>query len=186
MRENNTPLVVPLIAAIAIGAWIVVGKYCENANIESRNARLSQVRGASAEYIKTSELQPPAEYQVVGNGKYSTFQSYWALAETKDWLLLNSSPDAAVCRPVLRDFVEVTVTSGSLSLAEMQLLAAGFKGRELELQVMVPRFKSKPANLGLCPGFGYDEATGRLKVGDKFIAYLMRSQPRLTDSPLSH
>jgi hypothetical protein len=46
---------------------------------------------------------------------------------------------------------------------------------------LVPRFKSAPAGLSLCAGINYDQKTGQLRVGNKYLAYLAPAQPQLAN-----
>ncbi|KWA83800.1 hypothetical protein WL29_20770 [Burkholderia ubonensis] len=172
---------------VCISVLTIWGVAAEKQN-EERHLQDLAIYKVEPEYIKTRGLQPPSEFQSVSTGPYSngkgfayggSVTTYWVMAETDDWVLFNGPRGTEICQPVLGNFGYINARSEVLSAAQVRLLAAGFKEKPVELQVLVPRFKSMPPNLERCSGFSYDVATGLLKVGDKRIAYLTESQPRL-------
>lgn len=166
------------IAGSAIVAFVALGVTSEQLN-KTQEATLRQRHAVAPEFIQTRGLESPSEFLHVTSGKLPSTSSYWVMAETEDWLLLNGPRGTATCQGVLGTFGYVNAPEEAQSLASMRMLVAGYKGKPLELQVVVPRFKEKPANLDDCLGFQFDAESGRLKVGDKYLAYLHPQQPRL-------
>lgn len=165
---------------VALIALIVSLGLYSDARFNERHDNLIQQFRTEPEFIKTRALELPAEFQHTTTGKLPTTTTYWVAAETQDWLLLNGVRGTQTC-DVLADFGQVNAPSEAMSLQSLFMIAAGFKGRPVELQVVVPRFKQRPSNLDRCVGFTYDQPTGQLKVGGKFVAYLHPAQPRLKD-----
>ncbi|KVP39534.1 hypothetical protein [Burkholderia ubonensis] len=176
MRRNEA-----ILASVLAGCIVVLtiwGPVAEQQNEQRHLQDLAKYKVAP-EFIKTSGLQPPSEFQTVTTGKYGTATTYWVMAETDDWVLFNGPRGTETCPQALGDFGYINARSEVMSAARARLLAVGFKDQPVELQVLVPRFKKLPENLERCPGFSYDGATGMLKVGNKHIAYLTETQPRL-------
>lgn len=171
-----------VLGVIAFGAFAALGTYCDHIN-EQNDANAREIYRVEPEFVTVHNLRGATEYQTQTTGKFRTTTSYWMMADADNWILLNGPRGTGLCSGVLYDFGRVNAPNEPMSLAEVSLLSAGFSGRSVELQVRVPRFKSRPANLDHCVGFGYDAATGELTVGDKHVAYLERTQPRLTQAP---
>jgi hypothetical protein len=70
-----------------------------------------------------------------------------------------------------------------MSLSGVRMLASGFNGGPVKLSVYVPRFEAAPAGISKCTGITYDQKSGQLRVGSKYIAYLAPSQPQLANVP---
>lgn len=171
-----------VLGVIAFGAFAALGMYCDNVN-EQNDAKAREIYKVSPEFVTVHNLRGASEFQTQSGGKYPTTTSYWTMADSDNWILLNGPRGTNLCGAVLYDFGRVNAPNEPMSLAEVTLLSAGFSGRSVELQVRVPRFKNRPDNLDRCVGFGYDAATGELTVGDKHVAYLEREQPRLAQAP---
>lgn len=139
------------------------------------------------EIIHTKGLLPAYDQRVVANYRMHGLQhmpmtnvsDFWVHAETDDWILLNGARGTATCPDVLGAFGAVNAPGQAMSLSAVRMLASGFKGGPIELSVLVPRFKSAPAGLSRCTGIAYDQKTGQLRVGSKYLAYLAPAQPQL-------
>jgi hypothetical protein len=143
------------------------------------------------EIIQTKGLLPAydqrvvAHYRMFGHQNFpmTNVSDFWVHAETDDWILLNGPRGTSTCPDVLGAFGAINAPGQAMSLSEVRMLASGFKGGPIALNVFVPRFPTAPAGLNRCSGIAYDKQTGRLRVGGKFIAYLAPSQPQLAALP---
>ena len=178
---GNNGLLVGLLLALSTLGLTVWGSLAEKENDERHRQDLAMYK-VEPEYIQTRGLLPPSEFQTVTTGKYSTATTYWVMVETENWVLFNGPRGTEMCSQVLGNFGYINAPSEVMSAARIRLVASGFKDQPVELQVLVPRFKTMPLNLERCPGFSYDSATGMLKVGNKHIAYLTETQPHLAAS----
>jgi hypothetical protein len=166
-----------LVTAIAI-VW---GSISKDQNEKDHLQFMLQFKVAP-EFIKTRDLQVPTDYQSVTGYKFPTVNNYWVTAQTADWALLNGPRGTALCESVLGNFGEVNANSEVMSTASLQLIASGFKDKTIELKVHIPRFRMEPFGLEKCIGFSYDAVNGTLMVGDKHVAYLDATQPRLAQA----
>lgn len=164
-----------ILLSVLIGVLTIWGTYADRKNDQARVVRAK----SAPERITTQGLLPPAEYQSVTSGKVASSTTYWVMVETDDWILLNGPKGTSTCDAVLGEFGYVNAPQDAMSLANVRLLAAGFKDKELHLDVFVPHFRFEPADLDRCIGFSYDLATGTLRVGNKRLAYLAPVQPAL-------
>jgi hypothetical protein len=143
------------------------------------------------EIIQTKGLLPAYDQRVVSNYRMfghhafpmTNVSDFWVHAETDDWILLNGARGTNTCPSVLGDFGAINAPGQAMSLSDVRLLASGFKGGPIQLNVMVPRFTSAPVGLSRCTGIAYDQKTGQLRVGSKYLAYLAPSQPQLANLP---
>lgn len=87
------------------------------------------------------------------------------------------------CPTVPGSFGAIKAPTDAMSLSEVRMLASGFSGGPVALNVLMPRFNSRPAGLAWCTGIAYDQKTGQHRVGRKFLAYLAPSQPQLATLP---
>ena len=141
----------------------------------------------SPEIIHTQGLLPPYDQRVVASYRMHGLQNYpmtnvsdyWVHAETDNWILLNGPRGTGTCPDVLGAFGAANAPVDAMSLSAVRMLASGYNGGPVQLSVLVPRFKSPPAGLSRCAGIAYDQKTGQLRVGSKFIAYLAPAQPQL-------
>ena len=139
------------------------------------------------EIIRTKGLRPAYDHQVAASARLHGLQhiamtnvsDIWVHAETDDWILLNGPRGTGTCPDVLAAFGAVNAPVDAMSLSAVRMLASGYNGGPVQLSVLVPRFKSPPAGLSRCAGIAYDQKTGQLRVGSKFIAYLAPAQPQL-------
>lgn len=177
--EHKTKIL-SLCAVIAV--LTIAGTWADKKEAEATSQKLMQFK-VQPELIKTRELRSPAEYQSVSTGKFQSASTYWVAAEADGWLLLNGPNGTATCPQVLSMFGAANASQYSMDLATIRMLVAGFHERELELSVYVPRFKSAPAGISSCTGMAYDQKTGQLRIGSKYVAYLAPSQPQLANLP---
>ena len=143
------------------------------------------------ELIKTQGMLPAYDQRVVSHYRMHGLQhmpmtnvsDFWVHAETDDWILLNGPRGTNTCPEVLGAFGAINAPRDAMSLAAVRMLASGFSGGPVQLNVYVPRFKSAPAGISRCTGIAYDQKTGQIRVGSKYIAYLAPSQPQLANVP---
>jgi hypothetical protein len=174
-------LVQSVLLLLVIAVAIIWGSISKDKN-EKDHLQFIQQFKVAPEFIKTRDLQVPTDYQSVTGYKYPTVNNYWVTAQTAEWALLNGPRGTALCQSVLGNFAEVNANSEVMSSASLQLIASGFKDKTIELEVHIPRFKTEPFGIEKCVGFSYDAVTGTLMVGDKHVAYLDATQPRLAQA----
>jgi len=177
-------------AAILSATILVVSTFAQSDKIDADDARREALRTAhlvAPEIIETKGLLPAVDQRTVTTSRpygyrglpVTRVSDFWVHAETDDWILLNGDRGTATCPKVLGNFGEANARYDAMSLASVRLMAAGFEGGPIRLNVLVPRFASAPAGLEFCPGFAYDEKTRQLRVGGKYLAYLAAAQPQL-------
>lgn len=147
----------------------------------------AEAHRVAPEIIKTQGMLPAYDQRVVSHYRMhglhhmplTNVSDFWVHAETDNWILLNGPRGTNTCPEVLGAFGAINAPQDAMTLAAVRMLASGFNGGPIELNVYVPRFKSAPAGLSKCTGIAYDQKTGQLRVGGKYIAYLASAQPQL-------
>lgn len=135
------------------------------------DARLNAARVRS-EVIHTFDLEQPHSYITKIYGKFPKTVSSWSSIESADWIFLNITDGSDICPKVFDTFEAANQAHDGMTLSELRLLAAGYRNKPVDLEVLVPRFAVEPAAIKNCPGFEYDPNTRQLMVGDKKIGYL--------------
>lgn len=162
-----------IVAVLAIGAFSLYGMQAQDENQNRANARHSNLLEVKPQPTPL-DLDMRGAKLISGAGitaeKFPRTFEFWTSIEADGWVLLNGERGADTCPAALRYFARQNAPKITPSPDSLGLLVSSLEGKRATFDAFVPTYKQAPAGLENCLGYSFDATTGRLKLGDRFVA----------------